>query len=187
MPKSRKTRRPGLKTRRHRGGELTLLNTYKFNEDAFNNIKNEFLELTVIDLRYLRSDIFFNDIKNKIQNICSDKLFLEDFDGFLNSYYEIEEERREAILHNDETQELILERKGIVIMEIAMIVLLGDTINEFRVEDIEKDVRRIVVNYLLSLREINMARVKQRQNAYIGLQGQGGLPANVAREVAKFF
>jgi hypothetical protein len=40
--------------------------------------------------------------------------------------------------------------------------------------------------YFSSLPEFNQRRAEQRTNSYVGLQGQGGLPANVAREVASY-
>jgi hypothetical protein len=211
---TRKMRRPGLKTRKHhtyrnrqRGGELTVLNKFKFIEDKFNEIKQQFLDLVVIDVKYLNKDIFFDDIKTNIKSICSDEMFLTHIDSIMNPTKNNNNINNNSIRSNnnnsnnnnsirsnnsninidmDEVREYILGVKGFIILEITHIVLLDDTTNSERLDEIDSDVGEIVVNYLLSLPEINRRRAQQRQNVFMGLQGQRGLPSNIAREVTTY-
>lgn len=71
-------------------------------------------------------------------------------------------------------------------MNIASIVLLNDTDNYDRLLEIDSNLIHIIYEFLSSLPKFNEARAQQRQNAFIGLQGQGGLVANMAREVSSY-
>jgi hypothetical protein len=192
MPRSRKSKHSGLKTcrnhnrnhKRQRGGELTPMSKYAYNEDAFDAIKQDFLDLIEINVEYLNKDVFFDKIKTKIKSLSTDNAFLTELDTLMKA---INYNNNNAV--NDaeyEVMDHIAMHSGETIIEIAAIVLLGDESDPERLYRKDSDVRRFVFEYMSSLPEFNQRRVEQRQNAFVGLQGQGGLPANVAGKVMSY-
>jgi hypothetical protein len=189
MPRSRKSKRSGLKTCRNRnhkmqrGGELTPMSKYAYNEDAFDAIKQYFLGLIEIDAEYLNKDVFFDKIKTKIKSLPADNEFLTELDSLMSA---INKNNRDDMDAEFEVMDHIGLRYGKTVKEMSAIVLLGDDEDPERLYRKDSDVRHVIYEFLTSLPKFNGARAQQRQNAFVGLQGQGGLPANMAREVASF-
>ncbi len=190
MPISRKSKRPGLKTcrnrnrKRQRGGELALMSKYAYNEDAFDAIKQRFLDLVVVELKYLNRDVFFEDIKPYFKTICSDNEFITELDTLM-SHLNDNDSNINFNAENDIIDHIAM-NTGETSINIAAIVLLNDKSNTDRLYRIDSEVRHIIFEFLSALPEFNQRRAEQRKNAYVGLQGQGGLPANAAREVASY-
>jgi hypothetical protein len=163
------------------------MSKYAYNEDAFDAIKQRFLDLVVIDLKYLNRDAFFEDIKPYFKTICSDNEFITELDAIMRSMNN-NNNNNSNINFNAENEVLdhISTNTGETSINIASIVLLNDEYDPERLYEKDNDVRHIIYEFLTSLPKFNGARSQQRQNAFVGLQGQGGLPANMAREVASF-
>ncbi len=160
------------------------MSKYAYNEDAFDAIKQDFLDLIEINVEYLNKDVFFDKIKTKIKSLSTDNAFLTELDTLMKA---INYNNNNAV--NDaeyEVMDHIAMHSGETIIEIAAIVLLGDESDPERLYRKDSDVRRFVFEYMSSLPEFNQRRVEQRQNAFVGLQGQGGLPANVAGKVMSY-
>ncbi len=192
MPRTRKSKHTARKTyrnrnrnhKRQRGGELTLMNKYAYNEDVFDASKQDFLDLIEIDEEYLNKDVFFDKIKTTIKSLSTDNAFLTELDTLMkdDTLEDLEEKTSvlDDILYGRET-----------IKKLAAIVYLGAPIDHDRLNDdkyygVYTGTLVSLFKYFSSLPEFNQRRAEQRKNTYVGLQGQGGLPANVAREVASY-
>ncbi len=158
------------------------MSKYAYNEDAFDAIKQDFLDLIVIDVEYLNKDAFFDKIKTKIKSLSTDNAFLTELDTLMN----LDGNNNNNGDAEYEVMDHIAMHSGETMIELADIVLLGDTKDSDRLYRKDSDVRGIVFNYFFELPEFNQRRAQQRQNAFVGLQGKDGLNRNTAREVASY-
>ncbi len=159
------------------------MSKYAYNEDAFDAIKHHFLNVIEIDAEYLNKDVFFDKIKTKIKSLPADNEFLTELDSLMKH---INKNNNDAMNAEFEVMDHIEMHSGETIIEMAAIVLLGDESDSERLYRKDSDVRSILLDYFSLLPKFNQRRAQQRQNAFVGLQGQGGLNRNMAREVASF-
>lgn len=159
------------------------MSKYAYNEDAFDAIKQYFLGLIEIDAEYLNKDVFFDKIKTKIKSLPADNEFLTELDSIMSA---INKNNNDHMNAEFEVMDYIAEHSGETIIEMAAIVLLGDESDSERLYRKDSYVRSILLDYFSSLPKFNGARAQQRQNAFVGLQGQGGLYPNAARLVTSY-